>query len=149
MPPDQPVIRGLQTRDLARVWQDVGLACTSWAGSTFTLHCEMTRPEANAQVVAEAEYFTLDGDGVIYLNVVIVSIDDGRVDSNPLAKEIFARTAELVGDGSATKFILGNIGSDACSNSCAKQLDGSVLSITVGVDGFQSMDIVGQSVASH
>ena len=151
VPAGVPIITGLRIDALADTWESLGLTCVSWeggfdgGGGGFTIHCEGTDPGANAQFVGEAVYWTVDG--VQTATVIIASIDGGPVvGSAAVADRLFAPTAWLVGGDSARSFVQANVSSKDCPDGCDRALAGSLLSIEVGHNGFQSIHIVGTAI---
>lgn len=146
VPPGQPVIADLSFDELAGLWASLGLSCRSHASggpespAAFNVHCEGGDPTADMEVVAEADYWTLDGVATMHMDVGPIS--DGSVDPGVAAERWVLPFAELAGGSAAVAWVNDHIGDSSCRLGCTTDVRGSDLSYYSGSRGGQELFFV-------
>jgi hypothetical protein len=140
VPPGQPVIESLRFAELAGLWASLGLSCFSHvsggpeSAANHNVDCEGGDVATNAEVVVEADYWTLNAVAAMSVSVRSITMD-GSVDHEATASEWVFPFAALAGGDSAVAWVKDHLDDDACGLGCSEAIGNSDLSYYNGTRG--------------
>jgi hypothetical protein len=145
VPPNTPVLPGLELASLVDAWQALDLTCVSKpgivanSGAGFNVHCEGTDPAANADIVADSGYWT--PGGIQMVSAAVTTITANQIDGPAVADRWLVPFAQLLGGDPAAAWVRDHVGDEACGQGCTEVVGGIRYSYYYGRLGSQELFI--------
>jgi hypothetical protein len=144
VPPGQPVLENVRFEALAALWASLGLSCLSHRSggpespATYTVHCERRDAATNVEVVADADYWTMDALATLSVSVGSITMD-GSVDHEATASDWVFPFAALAGGDAAVTWVKKQLDNSACRLGCSEAMGNGDLAYYNGSRGGQGL----------